>query len=380
MKTILAKIQLPLVILSYVGCLIYGFIGTARGTIYPDLLTTFHITNTEGSLFYSLASATGLIANLTTYRWYPRFGPIQGTTIFLLLTALGTWMVSVGPTFEITLVGAAVLGFAMAGSGLLTNVVGAQSTEDVKLRRQVLAGLHACYGAASMLAPLIVTGLTKAGCDWRLSFAILGLTPLAAAIYSARTKDHSPKTVWKDAFVEHKPWRRTMWYASVCTFYVAVETLLQTRLVQYGRDALGFDAALANTLLSAFFFTFFLGRLAFTLIPLKHSNMAILMTSSIASLVFFFVGLYVNPWGFALAGAGCSVFYPCIMSLLAEELGPATAFAMSWCQTLQSVGVMLMHVGVGYLTDKFGLPSAMVVGSFCFGIVIVLLMIGRPRV
>lgn len=379
MKRILERVQLQLILLAYAGCAIYGLVGTARGSIYPDLLSTFRTSNTEGALFYSLASLTGLAANLTTSRWYPRFGPILSNTLFLFLTAVGTWMIAGAWSFPAVLAGSAVLGFAMGGSGLLVNILVAASTNDQRLRRQAFAGLHASYGAASFLAPLIVNVLARMGCDWRLSFAILGIGPLAATILSARSRASGTSREWREAFVDHKPWRRALWYASVCTLYVVVETLLQTRLVQYGRDALGYTSEMSNLLLSGFFLTFFVGRLVFALVPLKHSNFAILTASGVASLALYLAGLCVNPWGFAFAGLGCSVFYPCMMALLADELGPATAFAMSWCQTLQSIGCIVMHIAVGALTDKFGLPPAMLFGVVSLIAMLALFWAGSPR-
>lgn len=379
MRRALKSVQLPLVILSYLGCAVYGLIGTAKGAIYPDLLSTFRLSDSEGSLFYSIASATGLAANLLTYKWYPKFGPIRSTTIFLFLTALGTWMVALGPTFFVTLAGAGLLGFAMGGTGLLFNLQAAHSTQDASIRRQVLAGLHAAYGLASMLAPLVVNALASAGLDWRMIFVVLGMTPLAVMILSARTPASGTSNEWKEAFVEHKPWRRVFWYATICTLYVGTETLLQTRLVQYGRDALGFNLNQANYLLSGFFLTFFIGRLAFTLIPVRHSNFTILMVSSILSLGFYFGGLYIHPLGFVCVGLACSVFYPCLMAFLADELRGATAFAMTWCQTAQSAGLIFIHVGFGWISDHFGLSKAMLAGPVCLSIVIALLLVQRGR-
>ncbi len=378
-KNVLKSLQLPLVILSYLGCAVYGLIGTAIGSIYPDLLSTFHVGHTEGSLVYSLASATGLAANLLTYKWYPKFGPIRATTIFLFLTAVGTWLVAASPVFAMTLTGAGILGFAMGGTGLLFNILAAHSTHDMHLRRRVLAGVHASYGIASMLSPLVVTVLSRAGLDWRMIFAVLGFAPLAVMILSWRTPESGSSTDWKGSFHDSKPWRRTIWYAGVSTIYVAAETLLQTRLVLYGRDSLKLDISQANYLLSGFFLTFFIGRLIFALIPSRHSNFAILLTSSILSLTFFLFGLYVHPWGLALTGLGCSVFYPCLMATLSDELRGATAFAMSWCQTAQSAGMILVHLGVGWMSDKFSLPTAMLFGPACFIAVALLLVGGRQR-
>jgi fucose permease len=373
------KLEWPLIFLSYAGCALYGLVGTSRGSIYPDILNTFQVSNTEGALFYSLANLTGLAANLSTAKWYARLGPIHSMTFFLFLTAVGTWLIAGAWSFAILLAGSALLGFAMGGSGLLVNILAANATDDSRLRRQVLAGLHACYGVASFLAPLLVTWLTRLGFNWSLSFAILGVAPLFGTWLSAKTPGRGTSSDWKSSFVDHKPYRRAIWYAGVCTLYVAVETLLQTRLVQYGRDALGFSVETSNGLLSGFFLTFFLGRLAFTLIPLKHSNAVILFASGVGALVLFMAGLYANPWGLALSGLGCSVFYPCMMALLTEELGPATPFAMTWCQTAQSIGCMLMHVAVGGLTDRFGLPRALLFGPACLLVMIGLLWAGFPR-
>jgi fucose permease len=267
----------------------------------------------------------------------------------------------------------------MGGSGLLVNILAAASTDDSRLRRQVLAGLHSCFGLASFLAPLLISALARAGCSWSLSFAILGIAPVAATWLSVKTPKRGTSDEWKSSFHDHKPYRRTIWYAGVCTLYVAVETLLQTRLVQYGRESLGFSPEQANLLLSGFFLTFFLGRLTFAIVPFRQSSVTFLYLSGAVSLALYMVGLYVNPWALALAGLGCSVFYPSIMALLAEDLGPATPFAMTWAQTAQSIGCMLMHVAVGGLSDKFGLRPALLFGPACLALMLILISLASPR-
>ncbi len=377
-KETLKKLNLPLITLSFVACFVNGLVGNGRGSIFPDLLNTFHLTNTQGALFFSLASATGLAANFLTYKWYPYLGPIRATTLFLGLFALGTIVVSVGNNFEVALFGAAIIGFALAATGFLVNVLAAESTSDTKSRRQVLAGLHSAFALASMLAPLIINALASGGLGWRAIFFVLGLTPVAAMILALKTKQTGEAHVWKTAFVKEKPWARTIWYATVCSLYVAVETLISTRLALYARVDLGFEMERANFLLSTFFLMFFVGRIIFAVVRSSHSNRAILLASGTSSLLFFIVGLFVNPWGLALCGLGCSVFYPCIMALLSEELGGATAFAMSWCQTAQSASAVVMHALVGWLSDKFGLQQALLFGPICLGAMLLLLISGFP--
>lgn len=378
-KSDLKKLNVPLLVLSYVCCFVYGLVGNGRGSIFPDLLRTFHLSDTEGSIFFSLASATGLAANVLTYRWYPRLGPVRSTAAFFALFALGTFAVSASPSFTWVLVGAALIGVAMGGSGLLANVLAVQSTSDSGLRRRALAGLHTAFGVASTIAPLFINALTSAGLDWRWIFAVLGLSPLAAAILALRTPANTSAGDWKSAFVENKPYRRAFWYASVCTLYVAVEVLLSTRLTLHAQRDLGLGAEAANVMLSVFFGLFFLGRLLFTLVRTSYSNASLLLVSSGASLVFFVVGLYVHPWGLAFCGLALSVFYPCAMAHLADELGPATTFAMSWCQTAQGAGTIVMHAVVGWLSDRFGLQTALLFGPASLAIVLLFLIAGLHR-
>lgn len=373
------NLNIALILISYICCFVYGVNGTARGIIYPDLLKEFHLSNTEGSLFFSLASVFGLANNLLTFKWYPRLGPLKAMSLFSAMFAISIFIIAFAPNFMITLIGSSILGFSMGGTGLLCNTLAVESTSDLSLRRQILSGLHAFYGIGSCLSPLIVNVLVQFGFDWRMTFAIMGIVPVLATLQAIQTKSESLSHEWKSAFVDHKPWRRTLWYASFCTLYVATETLLSTRLVLYGRSVLNYEIEPAGFLLSSFFLTFTFGRVSFALIRLKHSNFAILMSSAILSVIAFLIGLYVHPIGFALCGLGCSVFYPCAMSLLSGELGQATAFTMSWCQTAQSLGAILMHSSVGYLADRVGLQNAMLVGPVLLVIMIGVLIWGFPK-
>jgi FHS family glucose/mannose:H+ symporter-like MFS transporter len=381
-----------LVWLAYLSLFLYGFVDNARGPVYPDLLRDLSLSDTAGAWFFFTASAAALLNNLVLFKWIERIGPYRTTQVYSLVQAVGLLIVGLSPTYAGTLAGCAVLGTSLGGLGISVNLLVAEGAPPA-IRRQALAGLHCMYGVSSLFAPLLVTGLTHLGLDWRRTLGSLLLAPLvvfAASFFG----DEKLALHDQPLMISARPNRRAaLLFATICTLYVVAEIAIGTRLALYARRDWGYSLEEANRLVSGFFLGLFLGRLAFAVVPFKLSSLKILGWSASLSFLCFALGLALHPGWLALAGLAMSVFYPCLIELVNERHGrnlngtrdlsagaPTNdaKYITSWCITLQSFGTLALHFSIGELSDRFGLRLALWVGPSALALAILMLFLISP--
>ena len=251
------------------------------------------------------------------------------------------------------------------------------------------------YGASSLLGPLWVTRFLHAGLGWRAPIGWLGVGSLlvsAGALGAGRrgiwalppapvgTALRGPLVLDPATDRRRRPISAGVYYGLICMCYVTAELVIATRLPLYARRDWAYSASAANALLSAYFLGLFAGRFAFAVVHFPWGSRGILACSASSGLVCFALGLLHDPRWLAAAGLCFSVFYPATMALIGDEHGAsgATTFVTSWCVTLQAVGLMAMHLGVGSLSDRVGLGRALWVGPVALAITLVLVAARRP--
>lgn len=368
-----------LILLSYGSLFTYGLIDNARGPVFPEILKAFTLTDSQGSIFFFLASLGALVVVVLAFYWLPKVGDVQALRFFTVCQIAGILLIGLSSSYEFVLVGAALFGASMGGLGLLGNLLTALAATP-NVRRQALSGLHGMYGISSLIAPLGVTLIYSLGGTWQTVFLAFLVGPALVFLLSlkgrkgpARRADGTSSQV----SIGPKPVRRSIWYAAMLSCYVVAEVLLGTRLVLFVRREQGYEVDEANLLLAGLFFALLVGRLAFALVRFPISNWVLLYISGAGGLIFFALGLMFSPLFLLGCGLSLSIFYPAAMALLADELGDHSGYAMSWCQSLQCLGLVIMHLVIGRLSDAYGLTSALWVGPGCLFIVMLCLVAGK---
>jgi MFS family permease len=110
------------------------------------------------------------------------------------------------------------------------------------------------------------------------------------------------------------------------------------------------------------------GRSFFIFKNLNFKLRSQLNFSLAATLLFLILGLYIHPFFLALTGLSMAPFYPLAIVYIAEITGAHQRKYLTFAIIMQSLLVIAMHVGVGYLTDWFGLFAAFGTGIFFIGI------------
>ena len=118
-----------------------------------------------------------------------------------------------------------------------------------------------------------------------------------------------------------------------------------------------------------YFFLFLLvGRLVFALKKIPLTIKLQMNLSLLFSIVLLGLGLKYHPFFLALTGLAMAPFYPLSVSYISSKTGDKARSFITFAMSFQSLAVISMHLGVGFLTDTLGLFYAFGVGVVALAI------------
>lgn len=338
-----------------------------RGPLFADLIQSFQLSNTQGSASFALTSTFGFIGNLVAERLLHRLS-IANLLIFSLLVMSAALLgMGVAGTFLLYMIAAAFFGLSMGLMGIAQNLMVAENISGEK-QTKALSGLHALYGFSSLVAPFIAAYAPEVLGSWRGGFFVtsacsLFVFVLAFFIRSSEEIPHHHKALLDQNSPNQKPgWFSLGMFGGILAFYVVTEILVSSRIALYMRAYFQMDLK-ASSLYVTYFFTFMLiGRLAFTFKKLSMSLKTQLNFLLFATLISVLVGLFVHPFFLAFSGLTMAAFYPLGIAYLSEQTHIQKRRYITFAMAFQNLCLISMHLGVGYLTDQFGLLYAFGVG------------------
>jgi MFS transporter, FHS family, glucose/mannose:H+ symporter len=359
-----------------------GLVDNARGPAYPAILTHFRASATAGSLMFAVASVGSVIVSWTGRAWLVRFGALTAARFFCALLVVGCVGMGASGYLPIGLPGlvAASLLFGLGATGCSVcgnALIGLGSAPSH--RRRLLSGVHAMYGASSLLAPLAVAYGARAGLDWRRLFFALAVVPLLVGAFALKVGQVAPRTSEAPRAIAVAPPRRLEAVAAcaMLALYVVAEVCLSSRLPQLVESHWRWGSAPAALCLSEFFALLLAGRTAFAVIRFPGSSVLWLAASASLSLVAYVVGLFAHPAVLALCGLTMSVFFPTAMAWIQDRFGLGADRMIASAIATVGLGLVLAHFGVGVLTDAVGIRNALLVGPVALVGVLALLRVLR---
>lgn len=351
------------ILLSYLSLIGLGLADNIRGPVYPELLTQFGLTNSVGSLFFSLNSIFAMLNNMATSYWLKWWGVMKSLRIYSSLLFLATLILGISNRIEFIWIGISIMGLSFGGLAVCQNLLTVHGS-SVERRTQSLAGLHTMYGLASFIAPAIVSIGYFLELKWNSAFLIASLVPLGVLLWSF-TEKTSPTVHLEHHHKESGSsvgYKALFWVATFTTMYVMSEILVTSRVVLYVRTYESYTPKQANDLLSGFFVALIAGRLLLTFTRLPFKNSTLLRTSLAAAAATMLLAIYVQPIWFIAVGLAMSFSFPCMIAYASEAFGIHTPRAMAWIFTGNYVGLIAMHASVGVMADTLGLQQALLLG------------------
>lgn len=380
------KIHWAYVVLAYLTLLSQSILDNARGPAYPNILQSFDISATRGAQLFAWASVAGLIANASARYWLPKIEAVVGTYYALALMALGSFLFGMSHHFGVWMLdfSSVLMGFGMGVANVAMNLLIARAT-PLEYRRQFYAGLHSVYGLGSLGAPLLYSLFLSFGQEWNYFFCWLIILPMLTLLLALSKRQHlhghfDDFKMNKKAMTPPVNLITRIAYGCVFGFYVAAEIVVSTRLVHYLSSGHGVSPENARLALSSFFLALLIGRLLFTVVPLRGSSQRWLLLSCAMTLIIYIFSRTISPLFLILTGLTMSYFYPVAMDWMSKKFPQGIEWMMSSVLTSISLLLIAMHLGFGVITDNLGLEAAMLIlpimTTLCF---ILLLILGKAR-
>lgn len=370
------KIIWPLILISYSSLFVFGISDNIRGPLFPEILKDFNVSDSMGSLMFALSSLSGFVSSHFArhlLRRYDRLSILKGACLGLTLTLLG---LALSPHFYLFLFLSIFFGMCSGIIGLVPNILVPLGASTEK-KQQLLSGLHAMYGVASLLAPMLVAAVGFFTPNWRYTFALCSLAPFSLYLYSLHESHRPHHTKPKMTAEEHKEnkkknFKPQVFLAFMVSFAVAAEVMLSSRLALYMRRVWDFNLEMSSLYVTYFFIALLLGRLLFTGVKFNRSipfqlSICLLLTGVCVAL-----GLFIHPLFLVAAGMSIAPFYPLSIALISSEFPHDLDTAVSYMMATDSMMLAIMHVSVGKLSDHFGIHHAMYSEAFFLSVSLIL--------
>jgi len=365
-------------VFAFASLFTLGLADNIRGTLFPEILNQFQISNTLGSWLFATSSGAAFVAGITSTTYLRRYTISSLLFTGVLLLTVGLAIMGFSINFNWLIAGSMFLGLGIGYMGVSQNLLVAESAEG-KDRSKALSGLHGMYGLASFIAPLLAATTTKAYGNWSGAFyvvAVVGVLFLITQLLITphpKFTVHSPK-VNPDEVNKKRVSKKALTMVSFFFgFYVVAEILISSRLALYMRTYYEMDLVQSAQYVTLFFLFLLVGRVSFAFIHLPFSLKSQLNGFLIGTLVFLVMGLKLHPFFLALSGLTMAPYYPLCVSYISEISGDLSRTFLSVAMSFQSLAVVAMHLGVGYMTDHYGLAFAFGVGILALVISIVCL-------
>ena len=353
------------IVLAYLSLFALGIGDNVRGPLFPEILKEFAVTDAQGAQFFALSSFLGFLGSYGVRFFLLKLHRVHTLQVALLLMTVGLIGMGSVAQFSWLLFFSAIFGLSLGIIGVVQNVL--VTVGSLPHRRQrLLSGLHATYGISSFLAPLLVATITSWAGSWRYVFWSVAVVPfflMFGAFFKKNENEKSSVSIEKFSIKETGLEHAAQIYLGFSLgLYVLAEILISSRLALFIRRELGLGLQDSSYYLTGFFVGLLLGRGLFALVHFNFSLRRMLSVSLVLSVFCIIGGLVLHPFFLILSGATMAPFYPLAVSYIHQHFESRIDSAVSSAMAIQSLLTVLMHIGVGYLTDIFGIAKAMWVG------------------
>ncbi|MGE4132716.1 MAG: sugar MFS transporter [Bdellovibrionales bacterium] len=357
-----------LVLVSYASLFFLGLIDNIRGPFYPEILESFQLTSTRGSWFFAITSLFGFLGSWLSHRLVHRYSSLALLQVSSVIFALGFLAISQSSTAPMLWASCAIFGLAFGCLNLAQNSLVGEAA-PLAHRRRVFAGLHSMYSLAAMAAPLVASGFRQLGWTWPSVFLTLAGLPVVGVVVVA-LKRISSRSANQDRepprSLRPEEKRLLPLYALMMAGYLWGEISVTTRMVYWLRTDHGFTPDAANFCMAGFCTLFLAGRVLFSLVSFhKWDNWRILLVCAAGSSLFMLGGLAIHPFVMMLAGLTLAPFFPVAMEQANVRFGAGAAQAMGSIIGFGSLSIVLMHLSVGFISDRASISTAL---YLCAGI------------
>jgi fucose permease len=354
---------IPYVLVGYVSLFALAFLDNSRGPFFQDIIADLQLKDSVASLFFAATSFMAFCLGRLSPKILSRYMRLLDLVrLGHLVMVIGFALISQARSLPGLLAAATVFGIGYGIINFTQNILIVEGANPV-LRRRLLSGLHSIYALSSLVAPLLISFLIENSFAWRQVFLAFSVLPMGAfaATFIARPQKPQAIETKNPALIQSFALKSFLVSAGIA-FYVVAELLLSTRIPLYFRRIENTPAETAARFLALFFLLLFVGRFGFAFFKLdKYSNRAIMLACLFISICTVGLGLFVAPVWLAMTGLPMAPFFAVSLNYITESFGRGAHAALGSALALQSLFVVVMHYLMGWVTEVWGIRTAMLV-------------------
>lgn len=361
---------------SFLSLFILGFGDNVRGPLFPEIINTFQLSDSSAAWYFALSSFMSFIGSFLVRK-------LKSVSQLLYVLYAGVMCIFISfviqhfaKTYALVLFGVVFFGLSVGFLGVTQNSLVILGTTP-KNRSRMLAILHSMYGTASLIAPLCVAMMSNL--KWQtilMNFSWIALLFSGSALFFHSRKKQSIGHFSQFQDADHsrlESWRELK-ISLVISLYVLAEIMLGTRIAQYMRRYYDYDLAGSSLFVTMFFIFVLVGRVVTSFVPHHYNIKKQLLFSLGSSSVFIVAALFIHPYAFFLVGFSMAPFYPLGMSYISQLFPKKSTTIVSWTLIVQGFLIVLMHLGIGKLSDLIGLNMALLLGPVCLLVSLAILL------
>ena len=349
---------------------LFGTSMTLVGAALPRILGDFVWSYSAAGAVIAASAVTYFLSSFLSGRILKKIGPKATILIGLTSCVVGLAFFAATPSFLLNLLLNALVG---TGQGLIEPTVNwAALRMDEKSTSRPMNLMHGAFAIGAVVGPIVLGFIMASGLSWTLLFraisvlfAVLGivLSIMPFAKLGSAVQESAGGKAGAD--LRRNP---AYWLGFSCLLlYVGAELGISNWIAEYFVRIFAADPAFASLTVSLFWVGLLAGRFGVPAIYRGSRQESVLVASSML-LVASTVGLCAigfaaqagaalwAPAAFTfLAGLGCSIIYPTVISLVGISCKDAQAEAISFSVAGGGVGLFAFPFLMSWISQAYGI-------------------------
>ena len=358
----------------FVVFILFGTSFTIIGATLPKILAEFQWSYLAAGTVLGAGSIAYFLSTFAAGYLIKLFGPKPTIMLGLILDVVGlAFFASTPAPFANTLL-SALIGL---GQGFVeVSINSATLRLDPKHTGRPMNLMHGAFAVGAILGPLSVGLLLQNGQGWTMVYrgmavlfgllaVLILMTPLPSVAKTASDAEEHPDE--KPARLSSHPAYWLSFFALLV--YVGVELGVSNWIAEYFVAVFAYDAAASALLVSLFWTGLLAGRFGVPLMYKGERHDAVLIGLSIlatASITLLSLLGYATPNSIThyvgrvlvfLAGLGCSIYYPAVITLLGKCFPHAQSQAIGFASTGGGIGAFMVPFLMSAMSQHWGIRA-----------------------
>jgi fucose permease len=350
--------------------ILYGTSMTVIGATLPKILASFHWNYLAAGIVIGAGAVAYFVSTYVAGHLVKRWGSKPTISLALTLIVAGLAFFAATPDPAANTLLSALIGLGQGGVEVGVNSIIVRI--DARNTGRPMNILHGAFAVGAIVGPLAVGLLMQGGADWTAVYrgmaaifvllaALMAFAAVPAVQQQAAERDHPPERLSANP---------TYWLSFFALFlYVGVELGISNWVAEYFVAVFAYSADASAMLVSLFWMGVLVGRFGVPLLD-KGSRpdaelvgLSGLATASIALLILL---AYLTPSAINadigrgllfLAGLGCSIYYPGVMTLVGKCFPLAQSQAIGFAATGGGIGSFLFPFLMSSIAQNWGIRA-----------------------